>query len=78
MFARVSGAIVLFDTDDPSHMARCVQLQCQATSAADCQGVKRLRGVKQRCLAAALLGFFCIRGQAQTNLNEVHVMSSES
>jgi hypothetical protein len=39
MFARVSEAIVLFDTDDPSHMARCLQLQCRVTSAADCQGV---------------------------------------
>lgn len=42
MFARVSEAIVFFDTDDPSHMARCLQLQCQVTSAADCQGVERL------------------------------------
>ena len=42
MFARVSEAILLFDTDDPSHMARCLQLQCEVTSAADCQGVMRL------------------------------------
>ena len=33
-----------------------------------------MRGVKQSCLVAALLGFICIRGQAQTNLNEIHVM----
>ena len=42
MFAECSEAIVVFDTDDPSHMARCLPLRCQVTSVADCQGFKRL------------------------------------